>query len=228
MYGSVRFPTFRIDESRCFPKFLVNYFRTPSGLQQLGKISPGSAGRNRVLSLKQIPEIFVPLPPLNEQRRLIARIEALAAKIEEARGLRRLAVEEAEALTASSQNALFAEFTQRWPTLTLGEIADIVSGVTLGRSLYGPKIQLPYLRVANVQDGYLDLRHIKEVEILESERDKWLLQSDDILLTEGGDWDMLGRGTVWHGEILDCIHQNHIFDCVLIHTDSIQDIYLRS
>jgi type I restriction enzyme S subunit len=98
-----------------------------------------------------------------------------------------------------------------WPGVALGEIAEIVSGVTLGRKLNGATILLPYLRVANVQDGYLDLREVKEVEIYESEKEKWLLRPGDILLTEGGDWDKLGRGTVWHGEIPHCIHQNHIF-----------------
>lgn len=99
----------------------------------------------------------------------------------------------------------------RWPTKQLDEIAEIRSGVTLGRRLIGPTIRLPYLRVANVQDGYLDLAEIKEVEVLETEAEKWKLQQNDILLTEGGDWDKLGRGTVWREEIPDCIHQNHIF-----------------
>jgi len=57
----------------------------------------------------------------------------------------------------------------------------------------------------------LNLQKMKNVEILESEKDKWQLLSGDILLTEGGDWDKLGRGTVWRNEIPDCIHQNHIF-----------------
>jgi type I restriction enzyme S subunit len=65
--------------------------------------------------------------------------------------------------------------------------------------------------VANVQDGYLDLDIVKTVHVLEDERIKWQLKCGDLLLTEGGDWDKLGRGTVWHGEIPDCIHQNHIF-----------------
>lgn len=62
-----------------------------------------------------------------------------------------------------------------------------------------------------MQDGHLDLAKIKEVEVLESEADKWKLQLGDLLLTEGGDWDKLARGTVWREEIPDCIHQNHIF-----------------
>src|SRR5437667_10239903 len=96
MYGSTRYPTFRVDESRCVPQFLLNYFKTEQGLQQLVKICPGSAGRNRVLSIKRIPEILVPLPPLAEQRRVVSRIEGLGAKIECAHELRRQAAEEAE------------------------------------------------------------------------------------------------------------------------------------
>jgi type I restriction enzyme S subunit len=160
-------------------------------------------------SVKELPELP---PPLNEQGRIVARIEELAAKVEEARGLRRQSADEAKALFNSGKNDLFNEaFTHQWESMALGDIADIRSGVTLGRKLQGATITLPYLRVANVQDGYLDLRSIKKVEILESEIGKWQLQFGDLLLTEGGDWDKLGRGTVWHGEISNCIHQNHIF-----------------
>ena len=83
MYGSVRYLTFRVDETRCHPFYLLNYFRTAEGVDQLVKISPGSAGRNRVLSVKRIPEVFVPLPSLDEQRRIVSRIEELTAKIAE-------------------------------------------------------------------------------------------------------------------------------------------------
>lgn len=101
MYGSTRFPTFRVNEELCFAPYLLNYFRTPEGLEQLVKISPGSAGRNRVLSIKRIPEVLVPLPPIAQQRRIVARIEELAAKIEEARGLRKRAIEESQTLITS-------------------------------------------------------------------------------------------------------------------------------
>lgn len=115
------------------------------------------------------------------------------------------------AISASAANALFETFRRTRRAVTLGDVADIRSGVTLGRELRGPTIRLPYLLVANVQDGRLDLGVIKTVSILADEREKWLLESGDVLLTEGGDWDKLGRGTVWNSEIPDCIHQNHIF-----------------
>ena len=88
MYGSTRYPTFRVDERRCVPQFLQRYFSTEEGLRQLVKICPGSAGRNRVLSIKRIPEVLVPLPSPQEQYRIVERIEAIARKIEEASSLR--------------------------------------------------------------------------------------------------------------------------------------------
>ena len=91
MYGSTRYPTFRVDETRCVPHFLLHYFKTKEGLQQLINICPGSAGRNRVLSIKRIPEVLVPLPPLSEQRRIVARIEELSAQINEGHALRQQA-----------------------------------------------------------------------------------------------------------------------------------------
>jgi type I restriction enzyme, S subunit len=101
MYCSSRFPTFRVNENTCYPKYLLNYFRTPDGLQQLVNISPGSAGRNRVLSLKRIPEVIIPLPSVEEQRRIVGRIEELAGKIAEARGLRERSIRECDNLSRS-------------------------------------------------------------------------------------------------------------------------------
>ena len=101
MYGSTRYPTFRVDENRCVPEFLLNYFKTEDGLKQLVKICPGSAGRNRVLSIKRIPEVLVPLSPLVEQRRMVAWIEELTAQIHDARALRLQSAEEAEAVLRS-------------------------------------------------------------------------------------------------------------------------------
>ena len=100
---------------------------------------------------------------------------------------------------------------RRWPTPCLEDVAEIRSGVTLGRNLTGRTVRLPYLRVANVQDGHLSLSQIKGVDVLKTEAEKWKLRNGDLLLTEGGDWDKLGRGTVWRDEIPNCIHQNHIF-----------------
>ena len=99
-----------------------------------------------------------------------------------------------------------------WKIKSLGGIAEIVSGVTLGsKDTTDQNISVPYLRVANVQDGYLDLEDVKEVLVNQKTLSHLLLQSGDVLMNEGGDFDKLGRGTVWQGEIEPCIHQNHVF-----------------
>ena len=111
----------------------------------------------------------------------------------------------------SDGQAPFAAPTN-WAWVRFGEIARIAGGVTLGRRIEGRRTATyPYLRVANVQRGRVDLSLVKEVEIPLDELQRYRLEVGDILLTEGGDWDKLGRAAIWRGEIKDCLHQNHIF-----------------
>ena len=101
---------------------------------------------------------------------------------------------------------------KRWGRHRLGDVTEISSGLTLGRKIDQRKCRLvPYLRVANVQDGFLDLRDTKKTLATEEEICANSLEVGDVLLTEGGDLDKLGRGTLWQGEIPECLHQNHIF-----------------
>ncbi len=99
-----------------------------------------------------------------------------------------------------------------WVWTRLGGALDIVGGVTLGRKLVdADMITLPYLRVANVQRGGLLLDDVKTVEIRQSELVRYQLLQGDLLVTEGGDWDKVGRTAIWNCEIEVCLHQNHIF-----------------
>lgn len=99
-----------------------------------------------------------------------------------------------------------------WEIKNLKSICKITGGVTKGKDYKGKQtVFLPYLRVANVQDGFLNLTVIKEIEVLPTDLEKYRLLHGDVLYTEGGDKDKLGRGTIWKNEIENCIHQNHIF-----------------
>ncbi|MCS5698100.1 restriction endonuclease subunit S [Cyanobium sp. FGCU-52] len=100
----------------------------------------------------------------------------------------------------------------RWPVVSLDEVCSITSGITKGRKLPAePSREVPYMAVANVQDGRLNLNGVKTIQASLSEIERYRLVRGDLLLTEGGDPDKLGRGAVWNGEIDECIHQNHIF-----------------
>ncbi len=99
-----------------------------------------------------------------------------------------------------------------WGWARLGEIVLISSGVTLGRKTAIPMpVSLPYLRVANVQRWHLNLSSMKEVVIDQSELSRFQLLNGDLLITEGGDWDKVGRTATWRDELPTCLHQNHVF-----------------
>ncbi|MEU9595928.1 restriction endonuclease subunit S [Streptomyces sp. NPDC048109] len=99
-----------------------------------------------------------------------------------------------------------------YPRARLSDIADVSGGVTLGRTVpEAASVELPYLRVANVRDGYIDTSDLKAVRVLRSEVDRYSLRKGDLLITEGGDFDKVGRGAVWDGRVSSCLHQNHLF-----------------
>ncbi|HHQ4768002.1 TPA: restriction endonuclease subunit S, partial [Aeromonas veronii] len=116
-----------------------------------------------------------------------------------------------------------------WEEKTLKDIAVIRSGVTKGKVVSeADAVTLPYMRVANVQDGYLDLSSIQEITVSKNDAEKCKLQIGDILLTEGGDPDKLGRGHVWNGEIDNCIHQNHIFSVRIKNAEYVRPAFLSA
>ncbi|MCX5493919.1 restriction endonuclease subunit S [Kaistia dalseonensis] len=99
-----------------------------------------------------------------------------------------------------------------WKTLELDEIAFVQTGIAInGEPDRTNPIRLPYLRVANVQDGHIDLSEVKYITVSEHQVARYALQVGDVLMTEGGDFDKLGRGAVWNGQIAPCLHQNHVF-----------------
>jgi type I restriction enzyme, S subunit len=104
------------------------------------------------------------------------------------------------------------ELPQGWALARFGDLAQISSGVTLGRKTPISKpLLLPYLRVANVQRWTLKLESMKEVIIDEKELDRFQICSGDLLITEGGDWDKVGRTAIWQDQLPTCLHQNHVF-----------------
>ncbi len=104
------------------------------------------------------------------------------------------------------------ELPQTWEWVRFGDVVSISSGVTLGRKKpFTKPVSLPYLRVANVQRWYLDLASMKEVVVDQVELPRFQLRKGDLLITEGGDWDKVGRTAIWRDEIATCLHQNHVF-----------------
>jgi hypothetical protein len=90
-------------------------------------------------------------------------------------------------------------------------VTRVQTGIALGKTYNEPTTEFPYLRVANVQDGYIDLADVKTIKVPEREAAAAKLRDGDVLMNEGGDADKLGRGAIWREQVSPCLHQNHVF-----------------
>ena len=172
------------------------------------------------------PEAFynieVPIPPLEEQ----CAISWALGQVRDAIRVQDISVTTAQALKRAAMRRLFTRglrgeaqretevgpVPEGWDVVLLEDCAVVQTGAAKGRKFGGAEVvQVPYLRVANVQDGYLDLSEVKTITIRKSELNRYRLQQGDVLMTEGGDFDKLGRGFIWRGQLKLCVHQNHVF-----------------
>jgi len=260
---------------RIASNFLYWYLVSPTGSAMIRQYDNGSAQPN--LSAANVKRYVLPLPPLAEQKRIVAKVEELMALCDQLEAQqqereRRFPVLSrtcharfAEAPTPANLNRIFDEtgnvspddlrrsiltlavqgklipqhpddepaeicltrlglqatlradetteaLPSSWMRVRFEDVALTAGGVTLGRNLVGREtVSLPYLRVANVKRGEIDTSVIKEVSIATDEVERYALRENDLLMTEGGDWDKVGRAAIWKGQIPVCLHQNHVF-----------------
>ena len=175
--------------------------------------------------------MFLPLPTKEEQYAIANQLDQICSKIDAVLEKTRASIEEYKKLkqTVITQAVTkgvrgdrpmkdsgiewIGKIPAEWRKTQLRHCAAIKSGITLGKKYEKTDslVERPYLRVANVQGGYVDLSVVTTIEVTEDEDLKYRLCAGDVLMTEGGDRDKLGRGCVWRGEIEPCLHQNHIF-----------------
>lgn len=165
----------------------------------------------RNLQVKSYLNENIPLPSLDEQRKIAAVLD----KVSDLIAKRRKQMDKLDLLVKSKFVEMFGDMVhnpKEWPSRQLEEMADIVSGITKGRKTKEQDlIEVPYMAVSNVKDGYIDWTTVKTILATQTEIEQYRLMSNDILMTEGGDPDKLGRGAIIHTPLENCIHQNHIF-----------------
>jgi len=198
---------FAIDSSAALPAYARYWTQSEKYWSWVNSTLRGGAQPN--INAVDYSRHLLPIPPLTKQRRIIEILHAVDRQLSDStKELAKLTLLRGGLVEDSIAAAIASSDRYR----RLGELAQIASGVTLGSEpTGGSSIELPYLRVANVQNDYFDTSEMKLVRILRSQAKHYSLRVGDLLLTEGGDWDKLGRGAVWDGHIQPCLYQNHLF-----------------
>jgi type I restriction enzyme S subunit len=205
------------------PRFLLHLMRSPSVVDYAVINSKGDRPR---VYWNDLRLVRVLLPPENEQKRLVDELERRLSHIDAAlaslQSVSRRIDLAREALLRSIVMPVVGEEVDEsgrqilpagWEWTTLGEVANVVGGVTKDSKLQSDPnfVEVPYLRVANVQRGFLKLDEVTRIRVHPDKAKSLQLEVGDILFNEGGDRDKLGRGWVWEGQVANCIHQNHVF-----------------
>jgi type I restriction enzyme, S subunit len=157
------------------------------------------------LNLKIIREIVIPLPPLDEQRRIASRLNEQFAAVESARKAAKEQLRAARQLPSAYLREVFeGEEAKKYPHKQLGELCEIRLGKMLSPVSKTGTRSRPYLRNLNVQWGNFDLSDVAEMDFKENEEEKYALRPGDLMVCEGGE---PGRAAVWNGEIDPCYYQ---------------------
>ena len=200
----------------------------------------GTGGLKRV-SPAFIANYCIAVPQPNEQKRIAkfldqkckeidAILEKTRTSIEEYKKLRQAIITQAVTKGVRGNRPMkesgiewIGKIPEEWIISALGKLATIESGISVGKKydIGTELVEVPYLRVANVQGDHVDFSDITTIMVTPEEAEKYKLKVGQLLMTEGGDRDKLGRGCLWNGEIENCIHQNHVFsvqtdDCLAV------------
>lgn len=196
------------------PKY-VNYALQRPALRATTAERIHGVGRPR-LGMNGIRGLELPIAPRSEQARIVAAIEEHLSQLDAAEAYLARAAVNIDSMRRAAVDELFNG--RDWPWTCLGDIAELKGGVTKNakRDNDPALVDVPYLRVANVQRGYLDLNEVAGIRVSPEKADALRLERGDILFNEGGDRDKLGRGWVWEERVDNCIHQNHVFRARLL------------
>ena len=206
--------------------FIQRYLSSPRFRDWIKLSVEGATGSHTRAKSGPILQQTIPIAPLAEQQRIVAAIEEHSSRLNAAEAAIRAVRRRLDALQRSAAAKLFDRADWTWTTL--GELATLKGGISKDSKREGDPgfVEFPYLRVANVQRGFLDLSDVSSIRVDPHKATKLLLEPGDILFNEGGDRDKLGRGWVWEGQIENCTHQNHVFRARL--TDDDFDPYFIS
>ena len=201
---SPMYTVFRIDHNRVDAGYLIRFLKSPRALAHYPLLGRGAVHRRMAISLEALGSLTIPLPPLDEQRRIAGTLDQADA----IRAKRRQVLAHFDSLTQSIFHDMFGRDEA---TAEFGDVAEIQGGLQVSAKRAALPVEVPYLRVANAHRGRLDLAEVKTLRATEAEVDRTRLRKYDLLFVEGHANPLeVGRVAMWDGSVAGCVHQNHL------------------
>ncbi|NBH72717.1 restriction endonuclease subunit S [Clostridiaceae bacterium] len=227
-------------------KYCEYIFRLSIFEETLKGLGNGILDIRKRIPMTKLNNVLLPVPPRPEQDQIVRFLDWKVSSINKLINIKRkeinlLKIQRQRKLSSIITHGLkpgvsmkrtgirwIGSIPAHWNCVPLKRCAKVKSGITLGKKYPANSnlIEVPYLRVANVQNGYVDLATVATLKVTSQETQQYQLPIGCVLMTEGGDRDKLGRGCVWNGEIKNCIHQNHIF-AVTVNDKLLQNKWLE-
>jgi type I restriction enzyme S subunit len=199
----------RLKSSKISKKYLFHILNSDYFEQQCIQSSKGVAQKN--MSTEWLKDYEIPLYSPEQQNEIASVLDRVHLII----NTQKKQLQKLDELVKARFVELFGDMflnSKAWEERPLDLLAEVVSGITKGRKAKEPHLtEVPYMAVSNVKDGYIDWTTVKTIQATQQEIEQYRLLPDDVLMTEGGDPDKLGRGAILKEPLENCIHQNHIF-----------------
>jgi type I restriction enzyme S subunit len=196
-------------------RYLTYAINSPAVIRNFERHTKGTT-RPRV-NLNVVRQLPIPVAPREHQMEVVAEIEKQFSRLDEAvanlqRVKAKLKRHRASTLKAAIDGTLTGDASKSgWRDALIGEVGQVISGLTKSPKREALSRKMPYLRVANVYANELRLDQIEYIGVAEKEVEKLLVRRGDLLVVEGnGSPDQIGRVALWDGSIPDCVHQNHL------------------
>ncbi len=203
----------RTGQSGVNNRWLMWAINSPQVRQQIHSYQTGTT-RKRI-SRKNLEKVELAVPPLAEQHRIVEALEGHLSRLDAASVNVKRCTTRTDHLWSATLNSVAEgvlpgrRVTSK--TLYISEVAEVSGGIQKQKKRIPIRNAFPFLRVANVARGRLDLSNIHEIELFDGELEKHRLEHGDLLVVEGnGSPDQIGRAASWNGAVKNAVHQNHL------------------
>ena len=208
-FGSTEFHVIRCGP-RVLPLWIWYFLRQRSVKEEARLNFRGSAGQQRVPAdfLKQL---YIPVPDIADQRRIVRHISACMERIDEIQRLRDEGIHESKVIETATFHDLVhdSQGMPRWPIVRLGDLTISSKYGTSVKAGLEP-VGTPILRMGNIVDGYLDVSNLKYVDLPVEQTRKYLLSPGDVLINRTNSLELVGKAATFDRDDGDWIYASYL------------------